>query len=288
MSHAYAYGMCFLVTLLASAQLVFMRRFNPAAVHRALDRMRISIFPAVPIMLDFLLAGAARFAACPRIVLSAGAPLAKKTFEGLSRRYGIWTRSLYGTTETGGISIGQEEAEWNGSVGVPMKGVEVELCVPRERGFESDARIVRVRSASMMAGYLEGSTINRNALSDGWFETGDLGRVDAQGRIYLHGRLSEVINVFGYKVVPREVEEVILMLPEVLEVKVYAGRYSNVDTVEAAVVCHEGLDESLVIRHCEKHLVSYKCPTAVRFVDSLPRTAAGKVAVERLHGAESH
>jgi acyl-CoA synthetase (AMP-forming)/AMP-acid ligase II len=279
MSHAYAYGMCFLVALLTSAELVFMRRFNPALAHRAFDQMKISVFPAVPIMLDSLLATPATGSlGRPRIVLSAGTPLSRKTFEEFRRQYGLSVRSLYGTTETGGISIGLEEEDFTDSVGIPMRGVEVDLSETSGK----DVRVVRVRSSSMMGGYLEGDRISRDQIPDGWFETGDVARRDAQGRLLLQGRLSEVINVFGYKVIPREVEEIILMLPQVGDVKVYAGRHLGPDVVEAAVVCHEPISEAQIIEHCEKHIVSYKCPTAVRFVDALPRTASGKVAVECL------
>jgi acyl-CoA synthetase (AMP-forming)/AMP-acid ligase II len=119
-------------------------------------------------------------------------------------------------------------------------------------------------------------------VADGWFETGDLAQIDARGRIHLLGRLSEVINVFGLKVIPREVEEVIALLPGVAEVKVYARRDMGSEVVEAAVVCRGSLDEGKILKHCEKHLVSYKCPTAIRFVSALPRTASGKIAVEQL------
>jgi len=279
MSHAYAYGMCFLVALLTSAQLVFMRRFGPALAHRAFSQMKISMFPAVPIILDSLLAApTAGSLGRPRVVLSAGTPLPRKTFEEFRTRYGLSVRSLYGTTETGGISIGLEEEEFTESVGIPMRGVEVDLSETSGK----DVRVVRVRSSSMMAGYLEGNRISRDQIPSGWFETGDIARRDAQGRLLLQGRVSEVINVFGYKVIPREVEEIILMLPQVEDVKVYAGRHLGPDIVEAAVVCHEPVSEAQIIKHCEQHLVSYKCPTAVRFVAALPRTASGKVAVECL------
>jgi acyl-coenzyme A synthetase/AMP-(fatty) acid ligase len=285
MSHAYAYGICFLVALLTSADLLFMRCFNPVLVHQALAQMQISVFPAVPIMLDSLLAtDTAHPIIRPRIVLSAGAPLTRKTFEAFRHHYGLSARPLYGTTETGGIAIGLAENEFDGSVGPAMNGVEVDLRPPSGDDSSSDARTICVRSSSMMAGYLEKGGISRSALADGWFETGDLARMDAQARIYLQGRLSEVINVFGLKVVPREVEEVIARLPEVVEVKVYARRDMGPDIVEAAVVCRGTPDEERIRKHCEQHLVSYKCPTAIRFVDALPRTASGKVAVDRLTG----
>lgn len=281
MSHAYAYGMCLLVALLTSAKLVFMRRFSPELVHCALNELGISIFPAVPLMLDSLVAMNRELPA-PRIVLSAGAPLQRKTFEDFRKHFGVPVRALYGTTETGGISIGAAEEEFSGSVGIPMRGVEVDL---QPLGTNNDLKIVRVRSSSMMAGYIERDNVNREALHEGWFKTGDFARFDDRGGIVLQGRMSEVINVFGNKVVPQEVEEVILGLPGICEVKVFAARHLGPETVHAAVVCRGNLTEEQIIKHCEKHLVDYKCPTAVQFMTALPRTASGKVDLERLGNA---
>jgi acyl-CoA synthetase (AMP-forming)/AMP-acid ligase II len=286
MSHAYAYGMCLLVSLLTSADLLFLSRFHPALLRHALHQKNVSVFPAVPVMLDALLAADAPELLCPpRIVLSAGAPLRKETFTACRDRWGVTVRPLYGTTETGGISIGPAQNKFDGSVGPPMKGVEVDL-----RGFNGDfgpnTGVLRVHSPSMMSGYLEQNGINSDVLRDGWFETGDLARIDSKGAIHLQGRLSDVINVLGFKVAPKEVEDVIVMLPEVREVKVYAGRWRGQVVVEAAVATNAPLDEETILKHCDQHLVSYKCPGAIRFVDSLPRTPAGKVAVERLQSRD--
>jgi acyl-CoA synthetase (AMP-forming)/AMP-acid ligase II len=283
MSHAYAYGMCFLAALLTSADLLFMRGFNPGLVRQALNERKVSVFPAVPIMLDTLLAhDAAKLTGRPRVVLSAGAPLSRRTYDSFRDRYHLSIRPLYGTTETGGISIGLADDQFDGSVGPPMKGVEVDLRTSADASFGQNTGILRVRSSSMMAGYLSAAGVSRRLLNDGWFETGDLARTDPQGRIHLQGRVSEVINVFGFKVLPLEVEEVIMLLPGVVEVKVYAARWKEQDVVEAAVVCSAQLSEEQVLKHCDQHLVSYKCPTAIRFLDALPRTASGKVAVELL------
>jgi long-chain acyl-CoA synthetase len=285
MSHAYAYGMCFLVSMLTSADVLFMRRFHPPLALRALQEMGVTIFPAAPAMLDFLLEADA--ASHPRIVLSAGAPLSRATFEAYRDRHGLLIRPLYGTTETGGISIGREGDDFNGGVGPPMRGVEVAVHPYDGSANAPGAGLLRVRSSSMMAAYWEGGSedtgMNRVALREGWFETGDLARIDAQGRITLLGRQSEIINVFGFKVIPREVEDVIALLPEVQEVKVYAGRHwQGFEVVQAAVACHGALSEDAILRHCEQHLVSYKCPSVIRFVSSLPRTPSGKIAVPQL------
>jgi long-subunit acyl-CoA synthetase (AMP-forming) len=180
-----------------------MRRFNPEVVRAAVNDMGVSVLPAIPLMLDALLpTDAARLTRRPRILLSAGAPLSRKTFEAFRGSDNLCIRPLYGTTETGGISIAAATDEFDGSVGPPMKGVEVDLRGQSEAGLDPQTGILRVRSSSMMAGYLENERVSSSALHDSWFETGDLARIDAQGKIHLEGRLSEVINAFGFKVIP--------------------------------------------------------------------------------------
>jgi len=165
-----------------------------------------------------------------------------------------------------------------------MRGVEVAVdsydCGDAEN---PGAGLLRVRSSSMMAGYWEDGGISRAFLSDGWFETGDLARMDFEGRITLLGRQTEIINAQGFKVIPREVEEVIGRMPEVVEVKVYVGRHwEGFDIVQAAVACRAPIDEDSILRHCERYLVSYKCPSVIHFVRTLPRTPSGKIAISQL------
>ena len=125
-------------------------------------------------------------------------------------------------------------------------------------------------------------------IEDGWFSTGDLARLDAAGNIRLLGRQAEVINVGGMKVVPNEVEEVIAALPGVQNVKVYAGSGRNGEQfIKAAIVAGRGptakpLDAATVRAHCQKHLVYFKRPTAILFVDGLPKSAAGKIIRQQL------
>ena len=272
MSHAYAYGMCLMVPLLTSADVATMRRFHPRLAGRALTELGITIFPAVPAMLDIL--PFPDRAPALRAVLTAGAPLPARTATAYRERYNIRIRPLLGTTETGGISIDRMEDEFDGSVGPPMNGVEVAADEPR-----GDAGLLRVRSSSMMAGYLgTDGRVDRTPLEpEGWFYTGDLATVRS-GKIFLHGRESEVINVLGLKVIPSEVEAVIGALPEVADVKVYAGRHrSGSERVHAAVVCGKPVSEDALREHCKQHLVAYKCPNHYFFLDALPRTPQGKI-----------
>ena len=285
MSHAYAYGMGMLVPLLSHAHLVSLRRFAVKPVLAALKNERITIFPAAPAMLDMLMFGqGAELLARPRMVLSAGSPLTRRTVERFERIARRRIYPLYGTTETGGITIGANgvTADCFQSVGPPLRGVEAKIVATGDSTFGSGVGRVAIRSTSMMAGYLSPTGIDRGSLDDGWFLTGDVGRVIA-GEIHLLGRESDVINVGGLKVVPSEVEEVIADFPGVVECKVYAGGAERKSPfVKAAVVADPSFDFANLRSHCAQQLVYYKQPTVYVRLDRLPRSAAGKIIKEQL------
>jgi acyl-CoA synthetase (AMP-forming)/AMP-acid ligase II len=291
MSHAYGYGMCAMVPLLTGANLVTTRKFSDSLIHRALAEHPVTIVPTVPAMLDVLSFGRGADLRRARWVLTAGAMLPLRAAELFRKKTGVTACPLYGTTETGGISvaIAADGNDVDGRVGPPMAGVGVKVG-PSERTGNQTADAADpidglerlfVRSSSMMAGYLD-DTGQILPVADGWFETGDLARIE-EGAIVLRGRDSEVINVFGLKVVPCEVEEAITTLPGVVEVRVYAGEHrSGTQVVKAAVAVSNELTAADVRAHCEQSLVYYKRPQVVTLVERLPRTPTGKIDRERL------
>ncbi|MEX0679053.1 MAG: class I adenylate-forming enzyme family protein [Pirellulales bacterium] len=287
MCHAYAYGMCVMVPLLSGASVVSMRGFQASRVFQGLAERRVTILPAVPAMLDVLLFGAGdRLRGAVRTVLSAGSPLSERTAGRFYAKSEITIRPLYGTTETGGITVAPAgETQIAGScVGPPMQGVEAQVR-PHPAKSDSNPRLGRlfIRSSSMMSGYLGPDGIDTSPLADGWFETGDLARLDESGHIHLLGREAEVINVEGLKVIPSEVEEVIASVAGVLEVKVYAGTHkSGGQFIKAAVVTEPNVDVQTIRAACERNLVYYKRPERIIPLDRLPRSAAGKIQRDQL------
>lgn len=287
MCHAYAYGMCVMVPLLSGASVVSMRSFQASKVFQGLAEEHVTILPAVPAMLDVLLFGAGdRLRGSVRTVLSAGSPLSDRTAQRFHDKSGLMVRPLYGTTETGGITVAPTSAQQiaGSCVGPPMQGVEVQVR-PHPAHTDSRPGVGRlfIRSSSMMAGYLGPDGIDLSPLTDGWFETGDLARLDESGYIHLLGREAEVINVEGLKVIPSEVEEVIAAIPGVVEVKVYAGsRKSGGQFIKAAVVTEGTVDVQAIRAHCERHLVYYKRPERILPLAALPRSPAGKIQRDQL------
>lgn len=285
MSHAYAFGGCVITPLLTGARLLSMRRFSPKQVFRALNDYPITLFPTVPVTLDVLGFGAGERLRRPELrVITAGSPLSQAAARRFKSISGITVRSLYGTTETGVIAVGPPDFDApTGCVGFPMKGVEVRVAVGSAAAELGEGTgQVYVKSSSMMAGYVADGGIDASPLHRGWFRTGDLGRFDDCGMLHLLGRETEVINVYGMKVIPSEVEEVMAAVPSVVEVKVYAGQRSDSQYVKAAIVADGNVDLASLRAHCEKHLVYYKRPEKIQLVERLPRTRSGKVICSEL------
>jgi acyl-CoA synthetase (AMP-forming)/AMP-acid ligase II len=170
-------------------------------------------------------------------------------------------------------------------VGPPMNDVSANVrpVEDAQGSLEEGIGELWVRSDSLMAGYLSPAGIDRSLIADGWFNTGDLASIDQTGEIRLRGRASEAINVFGNKVLPCEVEEVISLLPHVAEVKVYPApnRWGS-HSIKAAVVGTNGVSDRDVRDHCREHLVAYKQPEQIIMLDRLPRSPAGKIVLSEL------
>jgi acyl-CoA synthetase (AMP-forming)/AMP-acid ligase II len=287
MSHAYGFGMAAMMSLVSGASIISSRRFQPHVVFRALRDHPITTFPAVPAMLHLLLvASRGRIEGLPRRVLSAGAPLAEHTAREFFEKNRQTAWSLYGSTETGGICVDVDAPSdaAPGSVGRPMAPVSVDIRPLADTGdWKPGIGRVSVKSPSMMAGYLTPAGVDASSIQDGWFENGDLGFIDAAGRVHLVGRESEVVNVFGMKVIPSEVESVIRDFPGVTDVKVYAGQHrSGSQIVKAAVAGPLSLDVVGLRAHCSANLVAYKRPEIIIPLEALPRTPTGKIIKDQL------
>lgn len=287
MSHAYAYGCCVMNSLVANCNLVSMRQFNPRLVEQAFEAHPITILPAVPAMVDLMVIGrGTRWERPPRHLLTAGAPLGIRTAREARKKLLVSIRPLYGTTETGGISVATDADEEIGAcVGPAMNGVEsrLRLLPQEEEGIDEGLGVLEIRSSSMMSGYLRPEGVDASLINEGWFSTEDLAWIGDDGGINLRGRQSDMINVFGMKVVPSEVEDVIAAFPGVLDVKVYAGRHrSGSQLVKAAVAANEVFDIEELRKHCKNQLVHYKRPEVIARLDQLPRSPAGKILKDQL------
>ncbi|MER7273169.1 AMP-binding protein [Dactylosporangium sp. NPDC000244] len=201
----------------------------------------------------------------------------------------------WGMTETGAPVTTTVPADWTtsceaddiyASAGRPANIASVRVVdpsgAPLPPGEEGE---LLVQSETLFAGYYRRPDETAAALRDGWLHTGDIGRVDQAGYVYITDRLKDMIVTGGMNVYPAEVEQALSRMPGVAEVAVFGApdeRWG--ETVVAAVVRAPGhtFDDQLVIDWSRRHLASYKKPTAVMFLDALPRNAALKVPKPRL------
>ena len=288
-SHTYGFGN-FISSIKIGAAVVVMGEFNRNRVLDILEEESITVFPAVPVMLDVLARTyqpQAKDLSMLKLVLSAGAPLAEKTFHDFHESYGIYPRQLYGSSETGVISInlGEDIEQTFNSVGRAVKNVTVKIFNEDSNELELDqVGEIAVKSPSMTTtGYYGLPKETKEVFRGGYYYTGDLGRIDQDGFIYIVGRKKLFINISGNKVDPVEVENVLLEFDKVTEAAVLGILDSEgSESVKAVIVSSEGVEKKDILNFCKQRISNYKIPSIIEFRDELPRSPTGKVLREEL------
>ena len=222
-------------------------------------------------------------------IASGGAPIPAATVERFESRFGVYIHNVYGMTETTspvlGVPLGVKapvDAETEAlSIGVPL--LTAQVCVFDESGVQVSAGQLgelAVRGPQIVPGYWGNEDETAAAIRDGWLLTGDVGYVDDDGWYYLVDRKKDMIVASGYKVWPREVEDVLYTNDAVLEAGVvglpdpYRG-----ETVKAYVSLRQGfsVEPQELIEFCRSRMAAYKYPREVEIVDVIPKTATGKI-----------
>jgi acyl-CoA synthetase (AMP-forming)/AMP-acid ligase II len=185
----------------------------------------------------------------------------------------------YGLTETGVVTRCTPEGIRLGSVGRSM-GAELAIADPQGNllGTDLEGEVI-IRGPSVTSGYLDDPEANEAAFRNGWFHTGDIGRLDSEGFLFLTGRLKEMINRGGEKIVPQEVDEALAGHPAVADAAVFAIAHETLgEDVAAAVVLRNGATTSeLELRKfAATRLAAFKVPRRIMFLDALPRNVTGK------------
>ncbi len=278
--HLHGLGVGLHGTLLAGASVVLLPRFDAGAVLDAARRHDATLFFGVPTMYSRL-AGSPRLAELSRLRLcvSGSAPLPPELFRRVAAGCGREPLERYGMTETGmNVSNPHDGERRAGTVGFPLPGVEVRLA-----GDTSTGEIL-LRGPNVFSGYWRNPEATDESFAGGWFRTGDIGELDADGYLRIAGRQKELIITGGYNVYPREVEDVLLTHPAVAEVAVAGVADEEWGEVVTAWVVPAGAppEPKALLDHAADQLAGFKCPRAVHFVDSLPRNALGKLLRHQL------
>jgi long-chain acyl-CoA synthetase len=289
--HSFGLTVLTLLPLVVGCKVVYTARFVPRKILQLLREHRPTALVAIPSMYNVLLttrgAEAEDFRSL-RFIVSGGEPLPRAVAEGFQQRFGRVINEGYGLTETAPVTNWCRPSEHRpGSVGKALPGVDIRIVDPQGHivGPGQDGEI-RIRGPNVMPGYYKLPEQTREAFDEqGYFRTGDMGRLDEDGHLYITGRIKEMLIIGGENVFPREIEEVLNAHPAVADSAVIGARDASRGEVPVAFVeLTEGMaaDELQLRSWCRERLAGFKVPREVRIVQKLPRNATGKIMRRQL------
>lgn len=288
----HVHGLCFALhtALLAGASILMLDEFSPTGVTETLANKKepyvCTVFMAVPAMytklMDHLGTKETDFDHM-RLFTSGSAPLLVKDFERIKKIFGKAPVEREGMSETGmNFSNPVKGMRKPGSIGLPLPDLEVRIVDPVtfkdvRPGQEGE---IWLKGPAITPGYWRNPEETAKTFVEGWFRTGDLGKIDEDGYYYLTDRIKHIIISGGENISPKEIEAVINQLPKVVESSVVGIADEKWgEKVVAAVVNKSGtkLTSEDVRSHCKKNLHVWKCPKEIVFVAELPKNTMGKV-----------
>ncbi|MDP3618491.1 MAG: AMP-binding protein [Ramlibacter sp.] len=257
---------------LSGCPMIWLPRFNDAEVMAGLSRATVMM--GVPTFYTRLLANpqfTRETASGVRVFISGSAPLLESTFAEFEQRTGQRILERYGMSEAAIITSNPlDGARLAGSVGFPLPGVALRID-------GEGTGVIQIKGPSVFKGYWRmPEKTAEEFTADGYFITGDVGRQDADGRVWISGRAKDLIISGGYNVYPKEIELVLDEAPGVIESAVIGVPHPDFGEAVVAVVMGQGVEAELIAAARTK-LAAYKTPKRVIFVDELPRNAMGKV-----------
>ncbi|MDP8979298.1 MAG: acyl--CoA ligase [Acidobacteriota bacterium] len=274
-----------LATFLSGGTAVTPAKFNPLSFWRTARDVHATWYSAVPTIHQLLVARAGKErppgAEGLRFIRSCSAALPPDMMGKLESAFGAPVLEAYGMTEaahqmcSNPLPPGERKP---GSVG-PGTGVGISIMDAKGTHLETGERgEVVIQGPNVVKGYENNPEANAASFTNGWFRTGDQGFLDAAGYLTLTGRIKELINRGGEKIAPREIDEVLLTHPAVAEAVAFGFAHPTWgEEVAAAVVLREPTAEAEILAHCRARLADFKCPKKLFVVDTIPRTATGKI-----------
>ena len=293
----HVHGLCFALhtSLLAGTHVLLLDQFSPATVIETLRRHAgphvCSVFMAVPAMYAKLMEHIGNRSidfSHMRLWTSGSAPLLAKDFERIHRLFGKEPVEREGMSETGmNFSNPLRGQKKPGSIGIPLPALAVRLVDPATGADAKPGQTgeIWLKGPGVTPGYWKKPEETARTFEQGWFKTGDLGYIDADGYYYLTDRIKHIIISGGENISPKEIESVINQVEGIAESAVVGipdAKWG--ERAVAAVVKKTGADVSAVQvqAHCKKHLHDWKCPKEIKFAEKLPRNTMGKVLKEEV------
>jgi acyl-CoA synthetase (AMP-forming)/AMP-acid ligase II len=285
-------GLCVTIMgpLVSGGSVVIPHRFSVSSFWEILRDNDCTWFSVVPTQISYLLHDAAgrenTHGKVPRLRFgrSASAPLSPDVQQAFEACFGVPVIETMGLTETAAPILSNPLPPGTRKIGSPGLAVGNEVMIADERQIEvprGREGEVLVRGPNVMRGYLKDEEATRNALTaEGWLRTGDLGRMDHEGYVFITGRLKEIIIKGGENIAPREVDEALYSHADVIEAAAFAcdcERYGQ--RIEAGVVLksQSKVSEAELIEICRRKIGAFKAPDRIHFMAELPKGPSGKI-----------
>jgi long-chain acyl-CoA synthetase len=277
----------------AGGTIVLLPRFDPESAFALMQKHRVSLFAGVPTMYFALLnfSGAEKFdVSSLRICASGGSAMPVEVMSAFDKKYGVNVIEGYGLSETSPVASFNtlDKPKKAGSIGRPVWGIDFKLTDDQGRTIR-DPNVpgeIAIRGHNIMKGYYKKPEANAESLKDGWFFTGDVAQRDEEGFYFIVDRKKDMIIRGGFNVYPREIEEVLYAHPAVAEAAVLGMPHESHGEEVRAVIAkrpgHDAVTPADIIAYCKERLAAYKYPRVVEFMDTLPKTATGKILKREL------
>lgn len=295
--HVYGQNYLMNATLMAGATIVLFRRFVPELVLKAIGDEKVTHFFAVPtIYINLLAMDLSPYdLSSIRYEMSAAATMPEEISRRWTEKFGRRVFEGYGLTECSPLACYNDaEAHRFGSVGRAIQGTEVAIFddfdkeVPR--GTQGE---IVIRGEGVMKGYWGRPADSAKTLRNGWLHTGDVGRMDEDGYVFIMDRVKDMINISGFKVWPAELEQYLYKLfPGIQEVAAFGiPDGAKGEKVGISVVLKPGVELTAeqIVNTCKESIAAYKVPHFIEFIDELPKSPSGKILKRVLrsqHGGE--
>lgn len=274
--------------------MAFQQRFETQQTLELMKQEKVTFFAGVPTMYFELVRIGRQLDIRPEYLKycvcggAAVSPAIKQEFEQL---FGVRIQESYGLTETSPMVSCQriDRTQKSGCVGAPIEGVNIRLV--DDKGIivgQGTVGEIHVQGHNVFRGYYKRPQETKEAISDGWFRTGDLGKLDEDGELWIVDRLKEVINRGGYQIYPREIENVLHALPEVEAAAVVGIADAKYGEQVIAFVTLTAADSpntrdpsssviAKIVTDCKKKLAAYKFPDHISVLEELPKGSTGKI-----------
>ena len=295
--HSFGQTCALNATIAVGGVLTLLPRFEPGKALEIIERDRVTVFEGVPTMYAAMLndrRAAEADVSALELCVSGGAAMPVELMRAFEQQFGCQILEGYGLSETSPVaSFNRRDRERKpGSIGLPVDGVEIRIVDDEGRPLpQGEVGELAIRGHNVMKGYWEREEATAAAIDDeGWFRTGDVGRMDEDGYFYIVDRKKDLVIRGGFNVYPREIEEVIYEHPAVREAAVIGVPHETLgEEVGAAVALKPGAEATPdeLRDFVKQRVAAYKYPRHVWLVDELPKGPTGKILKREIKAPES-